>query len=361
MNTCQCGNAIKGNSAQCPRCAALQLLGVAVDASEDEIKTAYRLLVKVWHPDRFPGDPKLKETAENKFKEINSAYILLTSTPAQHDRRQPPASANASTEPEDSPQPAPKKTIKAASAEIPGWIPEFHLWPIIKFFFKVVALAFACLLCRYLWIAFDFQGSAGDEVTSVYKSGKDNLLKGLEAPKMRFLDALERDLQRIHWRSSSAEAGAPAMPPAADDQSKKKLRATPQPLQSTVPKIRPYVTVGSTRDEVITQQGTPTESTQDKLVYGNSELYLKNNLVMGWRIDPASSSIRVKLWPQTFVDPDLEYFVVGSSKDVVLAVQGTPTEFSEDNFKYGNSIVCFRNNRVISWKQDPASIQLRAR
>jgi curved DNA-binding protein CbpA len=334
---------------------------VATDATENEIKAAYRLLVKVWHPDRFPGDPKLREAAENKLKEINSAFVFLTSPAAKRGPRQQPSHASAYAAHPASPPPAATETGKTPPVEIPGWIPPFRLWPTIKFFFKVAMLAVAILMGRYLWIAFDLQNSAGDEVTSVYKSGKDNLLQGLEAPKRRFLDAMERDLQRFEWFRSSSESDPQPAPISAENQQPKKSRATTHPIQAAHPAIRSYLTVGSTRDEVLAQQGTPAASSEDKLVYGKSEIYLKDNLVIGWRIDPDSSPIRVKLWPQSPVDPDLEYFTVDSSKDVVLVVQGTPTAFSEDKYEYGGAVVYFRNNRVVSWKNDPASAPLRAR
>ncbi len=50
-----------------------EVLGVARDADEKEIKTAFRTLAKELHPDRNPGDEK----AEQKFKEINEAYEAL--------------------------------------------------------------------------------------------------------------------------------------------------------------------------------------------------------------------------------------------------------------------------------------------
>ena len=65
-----------------------------------------------------------------------------------------------------------------------------------------------------------------------------------------------------------------------------------------------------------------------------------------------------KSWPASVVDPHLTSFTIGSSKDVVLKVQGTPTELSEDKFGYGRSEVYFRNNKVVSWKEDPASAPL---
>lgn len=49
-------------------------LGVSKDASQDEIKKAYRTLVKKYHPDLHPGD----EAAAEKFKEINEAHEVLS-------------------------------------------------------------------------------------------------------------------------------------------------------------------------------------------------------------------------------------------------------------------------------------------
>ena len=48
-------------------------LGVSKDASAEEIKKAYRKLAFDSHPDRHPGD----KVAEERFKQINSAYSVL--------------------------------------------------------------------------------------------------------------------------------------------------------------------------------------------------------------------------------------------------------------------------------------------
>ena len=50
------------------------LLNVTQDATQEEIKRAYRKLSMKWHPDKNPGDIK----AEEKFKEINEAYSILS-------------------------------------------------------------------------------------------------------------------------------------------------------------------------------------------------------------------------------------------------------------------------------------------
>lgn len=49
------------------------VLGVARDATDEQIKSAYRKLAKQYHPDKNPGDKE----SEDKFKEVSSAYDLL--------------------------------------------------------------------------------------------------------------------------------------------------------------------------------------------------------------------------------------------------------------------------------------------
>ncbi|MCL2603188.1 MAG: molecular chaperone DnaJ [Defluviitaleaceae bacterium] len=50
------------------------VLGVAKQSSDDDIKKAYRKLAKQYHPDANPGDKK----AEEKFKEVSEAYGVLS-------------------------------------------------------------------------------------------------------------------------------------------------------------------------------------------------------------------------------------------------------------------------------------------
>ncbi len=51
-----------------------EVLGIGKNASETDIKKAFRKLARKFHPDVNPGD----KTAEQKFKEINEAYEILS-------------------------------------------------------------------------------------------------------------------------------------------------------------------------------------------------------------------------------------------------------------------------------------------
>ena len=57
-----------------------EVLGVDKSASTEEIKKAYRVLAKKYHPDMNPGDKE----AEKKFKEASEAYAVLSDEDKRH-------------------------------------------------------------------------------------------------------------------------------------------------------------------------------------------------------------------------------------------------------------------------------------
>ena len=53
-----------------------EVLGVSENATDEEIKKAYKELVKKYHPDKYHDNP-LADLAEEKLQEINEAYDML--------------------------------------------------------------------------------------------------------------------------------------------------------------------------------------------------------------------------------------------------------------------------------------------
>ena len=50
------------------------ILGVSKNASDEEVKAAYKALVRKYHPDNYSDDNPLKELANEKMQEVNEAY-----------------------------------------------------------------------------------------------------------------------------------------------------------------------------------------------------------------------------------------------------------------------------------------------
>lgn len=58
-----------------------EILGVREGATPEEIKKAYRQMVKKYHPDQYEDNP-LKELATEKLAEVNKAYDILIKNPS---------------------------------------------------------------------------------------------------------------------------------------------------------------------------------------------------------------------------------------------------------------------------------------
>ena len=56
-----------------------EVLELDSNANMDKAKQAYKDMVNIWHPDRFSNNPRLKQKAEDKLKEINEAYETVQS------------------------------------------------------------------------------------------------------------------------------------------------------------------------------------------------------------------------------------------------------------------------------------------
>jgi DnaJ-like protein len=59
------------------RAEALRIFELDDHGTQEQVRAAYRELVKVWHPDRFVHDAGLRAKADRRLREINVAYAVL--------------------------------------------------------------------------------------------------------------------------------------------------------------------------------------------------------------------------------------------------------------------------------------------
>jgi hypothetical protein len=94
------------------RCLALLELGPG--SSFDQVRAAYRGLVRLWHPDQFEADVEHRIKAEEKLKEINAAYAWVEAHRGVLDRLEPEADESM-RRPRAAPRAAPATTGPAES------------------------------------------------------------------------------------------------------------------------------------------------------------------------------------------------------------------------------------------------------
>jgi hypothetical protein len=369
MANCSCGNVAEENGSRCARCSALQVLELKADARIEEIHNAFDVLSKAWDPARFQ-DGTMKAMAGERLKAITAAYSLLKRGAVQQApfRSQAVRAAEAAiTEPKEE---TPERLGMALS---PG-----YGTPITSRRFRLpIPLLVGCgvLMSAAVvgWLLFKPLDSmlmgipVAGKVYAEYKweirsriqemKNKAGVGMGSSMPPSPAAAPNEAesnpapDLQTVGAPKAPPSAHAQAAPQASD---KRQVTRQPSVHSQVAERALPIITIGLTKNEVIGVQGAPTAETNDELDYGNSKLYFSAGVLSGWRIDPASG-IRVKLWPSSMANPSLQSFGLGSTKNEVLAIQGTPTVYSQTTFGYGRSEVYFQYGRVIGWKTDPAT------
>jgi len=363
MNIYSCGNVADEKGTRCARCAALRALELEPGATKEEVKRAFHTLAKVWHPDRLHKYRRIQAKAEEKQKTINAAYFFLMSNCAQAKSvprrgQRPPwaerVKAQKRLKPTETPQRPPQPVRDwRAKAKWRGILPRhvftFPLQIALGCGAFISAIAVGWILLKPLDSALE-SNPVTATIDEEYKAGmrsafgefKDRIWERAESI-LPF--RIPQNTNRVPTRNERTEKSGPAST---------KSGRTQAPGAQEEHQVLPYITAGLTKSEVIAVQGNPTEATEDKLTYGKSELYFSNDKLIGWKIDPVSSPIPAKLWAGEMVDPDLDFIAVGSTKNEVIKIEGTPTFFSETTFGYGKSEVYFKDGRVASWKDDPS-------
>jgi curved DNA-binding protein CbpA len=278
MNICACGRRTNTGQSICDRCTALVVFGLTRDATQAEIKDAFRMLAKVWHPDRFHSDERLRQQAEEKLKEINAAYQLLTTTPAEEPHR---STASPPPPPEEPPRAAPETPGQSSAP----WSPPGPITNSFAYAFELkrraarirVALTVLVLLVGAAWVlqrygrelAYEFNIPIGTDASTTRQTttAPEPSPKGNAGSPN---GSNNSSAKSTHSRNATA-AGSPSLLVYPDDD----------------PRVA-YFTVGSTKSDVVKVQGVPTKIADNMFEYGASEVYFQNGRVESWRADPSA-------------------------------------------------------------------------
>jgi hypothetical protein len=354
-----------------------QILSVSTRAPLREIKEAYLDLAKVWHPDRFAGNSRLEKKATEKLAEINRAYEILLAF----------YEAGGNEGGMDGPEevrrayPPPNEEARGNMCEMPKRHGFFRI--------LMTLCAIAIILIGVTLMVKQRRAEVPVKVilpSPAPESGPES------APKKRPLRSQKspektdtlRPGKQFQDRSGSFTLGstkeevlAAQGPPQQISESRwsygpswvefakgRVIGWYNSTLDSLKVKViakaepeRSFFTLGSTKEEVAALQGTPTQISGNRWSYGFSRVDFARGKVVGW-YNSAMDPLRIKLAPKS--EPERFFFRVGSTKEEVLAVQGTPTQLTENRWSYGYSYVEFENGKVVKWynsEQDPLAIE----
>jgi hypothetical protein len=369
------------------------VLGLGPDVSSAEVKKAYRELVKRWHPDHFQQRPSWeRKQAEEKFKEITTSYRRIShGWKFQEARKQP--------------QPSPSSTSSSTGAGSasgrPAALSSFikrHIRPSspgLKVVFSVVVLFLFSLTYLHSlkswpdWLGLrnaphlpaDQTRPSTREIEAAPKAlppGGKQPSAGEQGPSKPLSRSTQPDSLTYspspplssHFTLGSTEADVlshQGLPTRIQGQTwvyglsevqfkngrvvrynnfDGSLRVRLDPPILPHGDIPPFFTLGSTTHEVLLVQGTPTRIDNHSWFYGFSEVRFRTGRVVNY--DNYFGNLKIRVLPSTSPDPAAHKttFTVGSTKDDVLAVQGTPTSIQGNLWFYQLSNVLFREGRV---------------
>jgi hypothetical protein len=220
-----------------------QILGVPESATLEEMKEAYKDLAKVWHPDRFVENPRLQKKATERLTEINVAYETLLS---YYERESAVSGEHESWQP--FPAETPGET-DAGSTPAHAGRHRFTIGVIIMF-------AAICVILSSL-VYMDSRRKAKNVVSPPVVLIPDR-------PKTPEPDGIGRTPKK----SSVDKAG----------QVKTRGTVPGRGLSSK----KEHFTLGSSKDDVLVAQGTPTQISDNRWNYGFSYVEFEKGKVVRW-------------------------------------------------------------------------------
>jgi hypothetical protein len=371
-------------SLESPSAADFRVLGVDPDSKPSEVKQAYRALVKRWHPDRHHSKSyETRALAEEKFREIDEAYKRIAQSWKTRSGTQKSAARVA---PEAGDPEVRRPAVRTLDLRT------FRSLRRARFAAPAILIIVSAILLTELLLYFsgpsvDFE--TRDRIVGE-NSQKENLNKGQPPGQLSDLETqllpekpehpesvqpaplLQSPPQALSpfftMGSSTAEVLAVQGPPSriqgqtwtyglSEVQFKNgrvwsfnnfdgSLRILMQPGGGDGEKEPDYITIGSSENDVLRVQGTPSKVEGEKWYYGFAELRFKNGNIREY--DNYFGNLKVRLLPSksSGIEQRKNCFTIGSTPDEVLAVQGTPTGIHGNTWSFSFSSVSFRDGKV---------------
>src|SRR5712691_6120379 len=257
-----------------------------------------------WHPDRFSGDTASREIAEERSKQITIAYQALWKYKRQHGVLPPRKRATG-----EMGEPAPSSRARPVSDGVRS-------------------------------NNYAETGAMGATVSSLSKSGPGR--------GRRVAFAFFAAITALYLADRYAGPGAPDERQPTNKLNRPDI-ATHAPAESPRRELG-WIWIGSTLGEVYAAQGIPTLTQGDTWHYGKSQIHFAQGKVISWSQHPDNLLRIARDQPVRMQEGTFE---VGSTKDEVRAIQGTPITETETVWDYGPSRVHFKNSRVTHWEDSP--------
>jgi hypothetical protein len=270
-------------------------LGATPDTDWETLRANYRRLIGHWHPDRFSDDPPSKRVAEERSKEITLAYQALEKYRRDHGFLPKIESAEGSLGPRGPAHGASDRSGFHARSKMGKTGVSVREFAKRGWWGRVVVLAFSALIAALYLTQFH------DEL---WAPGRDQ-----PAPPVQITSAA-----------------------------------------ASTPRSTHGISTGSTLGEVYSIQGIPTLVEDETWHYGKSQIHFAGGKVTSWNEHP-DNPLRIAGNP--FAHSRERHFNIGSTKDEVRAIQGTPVTETDAVWDYAPSRVYFERDRVIRWQESP--------
>jgi len=122
-------------------------------------------------------------------------------------------------------------------------------------------------------------------------------------------------------------------------------------IEPEIAEVDTFFTLGSDKIWVSEIQGPPSQIKGQIWLYDNSSVSFKNNLVVGWNSSHLSPLKTGMLLDSLWRFPN-DSFKLGSFREEVIALQGTPDIIDGLKWSFGEALVEFNADTVVYWEND---------